>query len=143
MKTFHIDVGIACALMCFGTQPAGAAVDGRSQVVIRQSAAAMGLSALKRVKTMRVDGNVSSLGLSGTGTQWLGISSGRFAESVSLPPLMQSDGYDGMDCWNRDNTGLVWNDGSQAGRSAEISNAFMSTYRLWKPGADGATVKSL
>lgn len=103
----------------------------------------MGVAALKRVTSLRVDGNVQSLGLSGTGTQWLGIASGRFAESASLPPLVQSDGYDGTDVWNRDNSGLVWNDGSEAGRSAEISNAYMSTYGLWKPAANGATVKSL
>ena len=36
---------------------------------------------------MRADMNISAVGLTGTGTQWIDLRDGRFAESASLGPL--------------------------------------------------------
>src|SRR5215469_15819813 len=129
----------AAALVCCPTT-ARASVDAQSQRVIRQSGAALGVASLANVKVIRAEAKISAVGLSGTGTQWLGIADGRLAESASLPPLLQDDGYDGRVAWNRDGSGVVWDDGSDVGRSVAINNAYINTYSLWKPNASGATV---
>ena len=133
-------LAVAAGALLLCGQIASAAVDAQSQRVIRQSAAAMGASALRTVRVIRLDQRIKAAGLSGTQVQWLGVASSRFAESANLPPLLQDDGYDGRDVWNRDQTGLVWNDGSDAGRSTEISAAYLANYALWKPNAGGAEV---
>lgn len=119
---------------------AQAAVDSQSAKVIRESAGAMHFSALRQVKTMRIDWNVHAAGLSGKQTQWLDIKSSRLAEYATLPPLQQDDGYDGHVAWNRDQSGLVWNDGGDAGRSTAITNAYLSTFALFRGDAGGANV---
>jgi hypothetical protein len=136
---FVLGVFAAWALM-FPASVAYAAADAQSQQIIRESGAALGIASLRGVRIIRVDARASAVGLTGTATQWLDISSGRFAESSNTPPLVQGDGYDGNVVWNRDYSGLVWNDGSDAGRATEISTAFVLTYGLWKPNAGGASV---
>src|SRR5579884_1509994 len=128
----------AATLLCQGF--ARASIDPRSEQVIRDSSVALGTSALRNIRVIRVNARVTAAGLSGTQTQWIGVASSRFAEFAKLPPLEQDDGYDGNVVWNRDQSGLVWHDGSDAGRSTEISNAYMAEFGLWKPSADGADV---
>jgi hypothetical protein len=142
MKALHIAtcaIAVAC-LTVAAPVAARAAVDAASQKVIKESGAAMGVAALRGVTVVRIDQTASGVGLSGTETQWLDVVTGRFAEYATLPPVEQDDGYDGNVAWNRDGVGLVWNDGSDAGKSAEITNAFVSTFALWKPNASGAEV---
>jgi hypothetical protein len=129
----------AAALLLFN-ESARAAVDVQSQRVIRQSAATMGIAALRGVQVIRLDATVKAAGLSGTQTQWIGVEDTRFAEFATLPPLEADDGYDGRVAWSRDQSGLVWNEGSDAGRSTEISNAYLAAYALWQPDAAGASV---
>src|SRR5215469_9453375 len=100
---------------------AHASVDAASQRIIKQSGVALGMVSARGVRTIRIDQNVSAVGLSGTQTQWFDLSTGRFAEYSVLPPLTQDDGYDGRVAWNRDGAGVVWNEGSDAGRSSEIT----------------------
>ena len=130
--------GFACAA-------AGAATpsDPQTSAVMRQSAAALGIAALHGVRTLRIDAAISAVGLTGSGSQWTDLASPRFAEYASLPPLVQDDGYDGRVAWNRDRSGLVWNDGGDAGRSTEIDNAYVARMALWRSGAEGATVTAL
>lgn len=135
-----IGTALAAGVFLVSQGGAHAAVDAQSQRVIRESGAAMHVATLRSVQVVRIDATVHTAGLSGKQTQWIGISSPRFAEFASLPPLEQADGYDGRAAWNRDQTGLVWEDGSDAGRSTEISNAYISGYSLWKPDAAGAAV---
>ncbi|MGA8532818.1 MAG: aspartyl protease family protein [Candidatus Tumulicola sp.] len=117
--------------------------DAQAGVVIRESAAAMGISALHGVRAVHIDAAVSFVGLSGTGSQWIDLAGPRFAEYVTVPPLVQDDGFDGSVTWNRDRSGLVWNDGSDAGRSAEIDAAYVARMALWRPDADDAAVQFL
>ena len=135
-------LGAAFAVAAFGlcNQFACASVDSQSQRVIRESAAAMGIGALQNLRVIRIDANVKAAGLEGTQTQWIGVRSLQLAEFATLPPLEADDGYDGRVAWNRDQSGLVWNDGSDAGRSTEISNAYMAAYGLWQPDAANASV---
>lgn len=121
---------------------APALADSQSNVVIRESAAAMGMPALPGVRTLRLDATISAVGLSGTGSQWIDFTDVRFAEHASLPPLVQDDGYDGSVTWSRDRSGLVWNDGSDAGQSGEIDTAYVARMALWQPHAGGARVTS-
>jgi Aspartyl protease/PDZ domain len=126
----------------FAAHNAPALADSQSNLVIRESAAAMGMPALRGVRTVRLDATISAVGLSGTGSQWIDFTDVRFAEHASLPPLVQDDGYDGSVTWNRDRSGLVWNDGSDAGRSGEIDTTYVARMALWQPHAGGAKVTS-
>ncbi len=128
-------------LVLVATAGTPAQPDARASVVIRESAQAMGIPALHGVRTVRIEAAVSLVGLSGTGNQWIDLAGPGFAEYVTVPPLVQDDGYDGSVTWNRDRSGLVWNDGSDAGRSTEIDTAYVARMALWRPNADGATVK--
>jgi hypothetical protein len=119
-----------------------ASPSAQASSVIRQSAAAMGVAALHDVRTLRIDASVTAVGLSGTGSQWLDLTAPRFSEHASLLPIVQDDGYDGNVVWSRDRTGLVWDDGSDAGRSTEIDTAYAARGALWRSDAEGATVTS-
>ncbi|HYL26731.1 MAG TPA: hypothetical protein VEW74_02790 [Candidatus Nitrosotalea sp.] len=117
-----------------------AASDPRVTKLIAQSGTAMGVASLRSVRVIRIDGTVSAVQLHGTTTQYADIHDGRFSESTVLGPLVQQDGYDGRVTWNGDGTGLIWNDGSDSGRSSEINQAYIATLGLWRPDAGGADV---
>lgn len=126
--------------LLLATAGAPALADRQADTVIRESAAAIGVPALQGVQTIRIDAVISAVGLSGTGSQWADLVAPGFAEHANLPPLVQDDGYDGTVTWNRDRSGLVWNDGSDSGRSIEIDSAYLARMALWRPDAGGATV---
>ena len=102
----------------------------------------MGARSLGKLHGFRLDERASAAGLNGSGAQWVSLTDGRFAEHVNLPPVVQDDGFDGRVDWNRDATGLVWDDGSDSGRSSEIDAAYVATYRLWTPYFGGASVRA-
>lgn len=131
------------AWLCGGLVAATAATPAASDPVVRildQSRAAIGGSALGRVKILELRATGSLGGLTGTGTSWSQIGGVRFAEFYDAAPLAGGDGYDGHNAWNRDGSGLVWVDGGEAGRAQAIGQAFVSDYALWTPGRGGATV---
>lgn len=108
--------------------------------LLAQSRAALGGSALDRVKLLELQSKTTAFGLPGTNLQWMQIGGILFAERDANPPIDQSDGYDGKETWTRDTSGMVWVDGSTLGRSIEITNAFVADYALWSAGRGGATV---
>ncbi|MBV8148701.1 MAG: retropepsin-like domain-containing protein, partial [Candidatus Eremiobacteraeota bacterium] len=109
-------------------------------IVLRQSRAALGAAALERGGVLHIEEKVTSLGLSGTGSSDGRLGSVRFSERQSTPPLVSADGYDGALAWNQDQSGLVWVDGSDAGRSQEIDSAFASNDTLFAANHGGATI---
>lgn len=116
------------------------ASDPRVTALIAASGEAQGIATLASVTTLRVDAKITSIGLSGTLTQYVDLRNGRFAETTNLAPLIQLDGYDGRVTWNADGSHLVWNDGSDSGRSSEINQAYFASYALWAPQAAGAAI---
>ncbi len=141
MKLLAFAAGILAASILFTTTPSRAA-DSDPQVaqLITASGNALGIASLASVGAIRVESTVSAFGLHGTATQWADLKNGRFAESSNLPPVSQADGYDGSVAWSRDDSHLVWNDGGDSDRASEINQAYLLSYALWKPQADGATV---
>jgi hypothetical protein len=133
---------VAAALTLVLAVPAVGQTNSEDQVarLLQQSRTALGGSALDGIHVLQLDAKISAGGLIGTGKQWLEIGGQRFAEKYSTPPLAGGDGYDGSDFWNTDGTGLVWVDGSPAGRAQEISQAFIADYALWGPNRGGAAV---
>jgi aspartyl protease/PDZ domain-containing protein len=144
MSNFKVAAGalLVPGLVISLAAAASATPSAQTNVVIRQSAAAMGIAALHNVHSLRIDASITSIGLTGTGSQWLDLTAPRFSEHASLPPLVQDDGYDGNVVWSRDRTGLVWDDGSDAGRSNEIDTAYAARGALWRPDSEGASVTS-
>jgi hypothetical protein len=142
MRTLHTAVaGAILALAAlYPCAARAAAPNDDAGRLLAQSRAALGGSALDRVKLLELQSKTTQYGLRGTGTQWLQIGGKLFAERGDNPPIDQSDGYDGKEAWTRDTSGMVWIDGSRLGRSLEITNAFTSNYALWSAGRGGATV---
>jgi hypothetical protein len=137
-------VALAVAVLTLTTlAPAGAAADPQAAQVIAASGKALGVSSLRSVNTIRIDGAVSAAGLTGTATQYADIKTGQFAESTNLAPLVQLDGYDGRVTWNADGTHLVWTNGGDSEIASEINQAYLAALGLWQPQARGATVASL
>ena len=122
---------------------AGPVADPQAAQVIAASGKALGVSSLRSVNTIRIDGTVSAAGLTGTATQYADIKTGQFAESTNLAPLVQLDGYDGRVTWNGDGTHLVWTNGGDSEIASEINQAYLATLGLWQPQARGAAVASL
>lgn len=141
MQLFKVAVA-ACAAACIAL-PAAALTpqsDPDVQSVLAQTRAALGAPALDRGGTLSLTERVSAIGLSGTGTSAGRLGEARFAERISTPPLVQADGYDGAQAWNQDQSGYVWVDGSTAGLSQEIDQAFAANASVFTRNAGGSTV---
>ncbi len=135
---------VAAALFLAPLAPLqAAALDPRAAQLIAQSGKAQGIDALHAYRTMQIDATVAAIGLKGTAVQYAGLRDGRFAESVTLGPLLQLDGYDGTTAWSADGSKLVWTIGGDSARSWEIGQAYLATYALWQPNAGGAAVEWL
>jgi hypothetical protein len=142
MRFFRIDLGAAIFALAVLVPTVAHASGSNDNVnkLLAKSRAALGGSALDRVKLLEVQSTTTAFGLPGTSVQWMHIGGIRFAEDDANPPVDQSDGYDGKETWTRDTSGMVWVDGSTLGRSIELTNAFVADYALWSAGRGGATV---
>jgi hypothetical protein len=128
------------ALSLAASGPSRAAAPDPVAQLIEQSGSAIGAAALEHIQTLKISSKVVTGGLPGTSINWQQLGGVRFAESLDAPPISGSDGYDGTDFWNADNTGLVVVDGSEGGRAGEITSGFVGNYALWSPNRGGATV---
>ena len=141
MKLLAVGAAALAATLLYTAVPSRAAeADSQVAQLIAASGKALGVASLASVSTMRIDSKVSAIGLQGTSTQFVNLRDGRLAESTTLSPFVQLDGYDGHVAWSGDGTHLVWNDGGDSDRSSEINQAYILSYGLWKPDAGGATV---
>jgi len=118
------------------------AADAHADTVIAASRAALGLDALGTVRTMHLHGSANVLGFSGPGDLWLDVRSGDFAQYADTGPVAGSQGWDGKLSWNRDVSGVVWDDASEQSVYAALDSAYLNRYALWAPGYGGATVTS-
>ena len=134
----------AIAAAVVSVAPARAAgTDARVAQLVAASGEALGIASIAAANTMRFDMNVSAVGLTGTGSEWINLRDGRFAESTNLGPFVSLDGFDGRVAWNADQTHLVWNTGGDSGRASEINQAYLASYALWQPEMSGAAVSWL
>lgn len=134
-------VAAALALTAsLAASPSFAQSDPRVAQLIAASGKAFGASALASISTIRFDERISAVGLHGTVVQFVDVRDGRFAETTNLAPLVALDGYDGRLEWTGDDTHLVWNQGGDSERAAELNQAYLESYGLWRPNAGGADV---
>jgi len=136
-------LGMIAAAIVAPALARAADADPRVAQLVAASGQALGISSIASAKTMRADMNISAAGLTGTGTQWIDLHDGRFAESANLGPVVSQDGYDGRVAWNADQTHLVWNTGGDSGRASEMDQAYLASYALWRPQMSGAAVSWL
>ncbi|HEV3092358.1 MAG TPA: aspartyl protease family protein [Candidatus Cybelea sp.] len=133
----------AAALISLAPAASQAQVDPQAAGLIAASGKAQNVAHVLSSDNMKYEATITAVGLKGTATQWVDLRTGVFAESSTLGPLTQADGYDGNVTWNADRSGLVWNDGSDSGRASEIDQAYVASYGLWRPNAAGARVEWL
>ncbi|HEX3468017.1 MAG TPA: aspartyl protease family protein [Candidatus Elarobacter sp.] len=135
---FVIALVLASALPTVA-QPAGPSVDA----VLSASAAALGIAALPRIRTLHQRGTITIAGVPGTAEGWIDVRNGTFSQFASAGPVGGAQGFDGTHVWNEDAAGVVWDDGSKPGLIAAIDGVYLNRYLLWLPGRGGATVTSL
>ena len=143
MSAWVSRIAIIASVAACVALPATTCARGATSLVattLQQSRDALGAAALRRGGVLLI-GNIASVnGLNGTGSSAAEIGGARLAEGTSTSPIATGDGYDGIDFWNQDQSGLVWTDGSDAGVSQEIDNAYAAGDTLFVPGSGGATV---
>jgi len=136
----------ACALF------SGAAVTVRAQgptppqpvrAIVAASGEALGVTALRQIRTLHFHGAVQVVGIPGTADIWEDLRTGATAIYDEAGPLSGGQGYDGTNVWNRDAGGAVWNDGSVLARSSAIDQAYQIRMLLWSPSYGGAAVVAL
>ena len=130
----------AVALAAALGSPALAAAEPTAATLVAQTRAALGGAALDRKRVVHVEATVTAAGLPGTGSQWLELGGNRFSESSITGPIVSADGYDGTNVWNADGSGLVWNDGGDAGRAQEIDSTYASDDTAFASDNGGATI---
>jgi hypothetical protein len=136
-------LGAIAAAVVSITPARAAGTDAQVAQLVAASGEALGIASVAAATTMRFDMNISAVGLTGTGSEWINLRDGRFAESTNLGPFVSLDGFDGRVAWNADQTHLVWNTGGDSGRASEINQAYLTSYALWQPQMGGAVVSWL
>ena len=136
-----VAVAVVLAAMAGSGAPAGAA-GGDVTSILRASRAALGLDALPKIHTLHFRGNVTIAGIHGTADAWQDVRDGRFAQSADAGPVSGGQGYDGAHVWNRDASGIVWDDDSASARTTALDAAYLNRYLLWAPDRGGASVAS-
>jgi hypothetical protein len=131
----------AALLAGLASAPAAAANDPSSVAgIVAASGVAINAKALGAIHTLHFHGTTSIVGVAGTGDLWEDLRSGASAESSNAGPLSGAQGFDGTQVWNRDASGVVWNDGAPAARLIAIDSAYITRMALWSRGYGGATV---
>src|ERR1700738_3785027 len=88
------------------------AAGGDVALILRASGAAQRLDALPKIHTLRLHGAVRVAGGEGTAESWQDVRDGRYAQYIEAGPVGGAQGYDGAHAWNRDTSGVVWDDAS-------------------------------
>ena len=125
------------------TSGACAAPGDAVATVLSAARAAQGLDALPHVRTIRLRGPIDVVGVKGTADLWVDMRDGSFAQFADAGPVGGAQGYDGKRVWNRDLSGVVWNDDGATARYGAIDAAYLNRYLLWAPDRGGAAVVSL
>lgn len=119
---------------------AQAAADPKVDALLRASGEALGVPALTRVRTIHVRGRADVVGVAGTAEEWQDLGDGRYASYYDAGPMTGAQGYDGAHAWNRDASGVVWNDGGKVATYNAVDSVYQNRYLLWSPDRGGATV---
>jgi len=138
-----IAAAAAFSAAVIGLPPGSArAAAGDADTVLRASGAAMRVDAAAKIHTLRLRGSVNLVGVKGTADGWQDLRDGRYAQFADAGPVGGAQGFDGTHVWNRDTSGVVWDDGSAQARYAALDQAYLGRYLLWMPGRGGAAVSS-
>ncbi len=137
---FAVPVAVLALVAAAVPLPGRAADDPRAERVLQVSAAALGVGALARVRTLHLRGSGKVAGVPATVDSWQDVRDGSFAAYVDAGPLSGAGGYDGSRSWNRDAGGVVFDDGSVDARDAALDQAYLNRYGPWLPGHGGAAV---
>ena len=140
MKLHRALAAVALFTLLLAPTASFAASDPRVATLVKDSGAALHVSAMREIHIVYARGNVVAVGLSGTGDGWNEMGGSREASTFSTPPLAGGSGWDGERNWNLDQTGLVIVDASVVGRSSSINQAYFGNYDLWTANYGGASV---
>jgi hypothetical protein len=90
--------------------------------------------------TIEFDYAYSGSGLTGSLTVLADRRSGIFTESSHIGPLVQADGFDGVEAWNEEPSGTVFPEAGGGVRQLQVNAAYRNANLWWRPDAAGAKV---
>jgi hypothetical protein len=132
--------GAAAALLLAWPVAAPAAELHTVDAVLRDSASALGTASLSRLRTLHLRGTGTIVGVPATVDTYEDLRSGASSQFAVAGPLSGAQGFDGTHAWNRDASGVVWNDGSLDAHYGGLLGAFQTSLSLWRIDHGGATV---
>jgi hypothetical protein len=139
MRMLFVAVGVVAVTLApaFGTR----AADGDVESVLAAAAQTLGASHLSNVPSIHVRATGHQLGLPATTDAYTDLASGGAnATYARLGRFSLSSGYDEQAAWTRDQSGVVWVDGSEQGHAAAANEAYRESYALWTASHGGAAV---
>ncbi|HYW55195.1 MAG TPA: aspartyl protease family protein [Dongiaceae bacterium] len=140
-RLLAVVAALAVAAFAPPLTPARAA-DAGVDAVLKASRAALGLDALPKIRMLRLRGTVNLAGMNGTADSWQDLRDGRFAQYADAGPVGGAQGYDGAHVWNKDVSGVVWDDAGATARYGALDAVYLNRFLLWAPGYGGAAVTS-
>jgi hypothetical protein len=141
LRLFAVAAGLVAAAV-FSPGVRALAAGGDVDTILRASGAAMRVDAAPKIHTLRLRGKVVIAGVNGTADGWEDLRDGRFAQYADAGPVGGAQGFDGTHAWNRDTSGVVWDDAGAQARYGALDQAYLARYLLWAPGRGGAAVTS-
>jgi hypothetical protein len=118
---FLIAIGVACA----GQNNALVSLISRARVALGPG--------FGQVHALHVTGKMRTAVASGTFEWWADLTTGEFAVSKSVGPLMHSYGYDGRAAWRKDSKGIVLVQNGPAAVTWNANSEFEEKYALFSP----------
>jgi Aspartyl protease/PDZ domain len=141
-RRFAVAAALAVAFAAPAAAGAAPAPAASADAVLKASRVALGLDALPKIRMLRLTGKVKLAGVDGTADSWQDLRDGRFAQYADAGPVGGAQGYDGAHVWNRDTSGVVWDDAGAQARYGALDAVYLNRFLLWTPGYGGAAVSS-
>ncbi len=128
------------AALCTGIAPAAPAPSDARALLAEVRAATLSVP-ISSVISIHTSGTVDVVGMSGHADEWDDVPVQRFVQTVTgIGPVSGANGWDGLNAWVQDASGMVHVDGGTAGRWQTIDQAYLDTLAYLKPDAGGAVV---
>jgi predicted aspartyl protease len=107
------------------------------EMVVHQTKAAAGGSALDGVKAIRLTYRLRQAGLEGAGTTLTDVATGRTVTRFKLGPMTGAEGFDGRRAWVQDTAGIVTVPEGGDRRRRTVSEQYRNALAYWFPARAG------
>jgi hypothetical protein len=111
--------------------------------ILARARAAQGGAAWDGVRTLRMQGSLSTGGLQGPIDSLTDVRTGRFHDTFQLGAMKGATGFDGHAAWSQDSSGQPRVEGADTPRQTAVTEAYRRAQAWWYPARHSAEVRSL